>query len=164
MTAPLHRLRVVSPPGDPAEAVVELDGQPLDFVSRIELVLDADTSEATVRLSVPAAVLDLDMDAQAFVTAHAAQNEAMSEQPTAAEPCTATFLDVRGNLRRCTQTASHYDATLEPVWNTPLGPPEPGGWHSDGEATWIDTAHGATPHGEQADLGDAKSGPTTVRR
>jgi hypothetical protein len=51
---------------------VRVDGEQLLFVSRIELVLDAATREASVRLTVPAAMLDLDVDAAAFVTAHAA--------------------------------------------------------------------------------------------
>lgn len=70
-TAPQrHRLEVRCPSGNPSEATIHLDGQQLLFVSRIELVIDAQTREAAVRLTVPAAVLDLDVDAAAFVTAH----------------------------------------------------------------------------------------------
>jgi hypothetical protein len=150
VTGPRHRLKIVSPTVDPAHAVVTLDGKQLDFVSRIELVLDADTSEATVRLSVPAHFLDIDVDAQVFVTAHALEAAAASEPPTAA-PCTASLRDVTDNVRRCIQAASHYDETREPVWATPLGPPDPGGLHTDGDAVWYDHAPGATPHGAQAD-------------
>lgn len=146
MTGPRHRLKVTSPTGNPSQAVLELDGRQLDFVSRIELVLDADTGEATVRLSIPAATLHLDVDAQVLVTAHAPQEEAAAAAPTGG-PCTATLLDVMDNVRRCIQPAGHYDETREAVWPTPLGPPDPGGLHTDGQAVWYDWAHGATPHG-----------------
>lgn len=145
MTGAQHRLRIVSPTVDPAQAVITLDGRQLDFVSRVELVLDADTREATVRLSIPAAVLDIDADAQAFVTAHTLTADAGSA-PAADGPCTASLCDAFLNVRRCNQPAGHYDETREPVWPTPLGPPDPGGLHTDGEALWYDWAPGATPH------------------
>lgn len=49
---------------------IELDGQPLPFISRIELALDAD-GRSEARLTVPAAYLDIDADVAAFLTAHA---------------------------------------------------------------------------------------------
>jgi hypothetical protein len=65
-----HRLQIHCPNGSPAEATIRLDGEQLMFVSRIELVLDCATREVTARLTVPSEMLDLDMDAAAFVTAH----------------------------------------------------------------------------------------------
>lgn len=61
----------------PGTSTVELDGEPLTFISRIEVVLDANgTAEA--RLTVPGALLDVDADVQAFVTAHAPSEDAES--------------------------------------------------------------------------------------
>ncbi|MBM9509978.1 hypothetical protein [Actinacidiphila acididurans] len=79
-TAPRqHRLEVRCPSGNPSKATIHLDGQQLLFVSRVELVLDAQTREAAVRLTVPAAVLDLDVDAAAFVTAHSSDTPVPTE-------------------------------------------------------------------------------------
>lgn len=74
-----HRLELRCPDGNPSKATIHLDGEQLLFVSRVELVLDAATGEATARLTVPAAALDLDVDAAVFVTAHT------DEPPTSAE-------------------------------------------------------------------------------
>jgi|SRR5882672_4733671 len=75
------------------------------------------------------------------------QSEADPERLTATTaPCTASFRDVRGTVRACNQAAGHYDETREPAWPTPLGPPTPGGLHTDGESIWHDRADGATPH------------------
>lgn len=68
-----HRLTLRSD-GDPARAAIELDGEPLSFVSRVELVLDANGA-APVRLIVPGGVVDVDADVQAFVTANAAGDD-----------------------------------------------------------------------------------------
>jgi hypothetical protein len=71
-----------------------------------------------------------------------------SDRPAGA-PCTASFRDVRGTVRHCHQDAGHYDPEREPVWPTPLGPPDPGGHHTDGDAIWADHNHGATPHADR---------------
>lgn len=65
-----HRLELRCPTGNPSEATIHLDGEQLLFVTRVEIVLDGNTREATARLTVPASMLDLDVDAAAFVTAH----------------------------------------------------------------------------------------------
>lgn len=51
---------------------VELDGQPLTFVSRVEFVADAN-GHAAARLTIPAAILEVDAEVDAFVTAHSDQ-------------------------------------------------------------------------------------------
>jgi hypothetical protein len=143
MTTPFHQLRIASPPGDPALTTIELDGQLLNFVTRVELVLDTDTHEAAVKLTIPGALVDLDVDAAAFVAAHTPR-DTTAPDPDPPTACTATFLDARGNLRTCRQDAEHYDPGREPVWTDPLSA-TPGGWHTDGEAIWADHCHGATP-------------------
>jgi hypothetical protein len=65
-----HRFEVRCPSGNPSEAAIYLDGKQLLCISRLELVLDGQTGEAAVRLTVPAEYLDLDVDAAAFVAAH----------------------------------------------------------------------------------------------
>lgn len=70
-----HRLQIHCPNGSLSEATIRLDGEQLMFVSRIELILDGTTREATARLTIPAALLDLDVDAAAFITAHAEPGE-----------------------------------------------------------------------------------------
>jgi hypothetical protein len=72
MTQPERHRLVVRCDGDPTTATIELDGEPLTFVSRVELVLDVN-GQAEARLAVPAAILDIEADAVAFVTAHAEQ-------------------------------------------------------------------------------------------
>lgn len=65
-----HRLELRCPTGDPNSTTIYLDGEQLMFVRRVEFVLDAKTGEASAQLTVPAAMLDIDVDAAAFVTAH----------------------------------------------------------------------------------------------
>jgi len=65
-----HRLQLHCPNGNPSEATLHLDGEQIMWASRIEFVLDCNTRQATVRLTAPAALLDIDVDAAAFVTAH----------------------------------------------------------------------------------------------
>lgn len=61
--------RLVLRSTDNGSFTIELDGQPLRCVSRVVLVADANgTAEA--RLTVPAELLAVDADAEAFVTAH----------------------------------------------------------------------------------------------
>jgi hypothetical protein len=70
--------------GSPAQAAIELDGEPLSFVSRVELVLDANGA-AEVRITLPGELVDVDADVQAFVTAHAAGGDdesASTHEPT----------------------------------------------------------------------------------
>jgi hypothetical protein len=77
-----HRLEVRCPGGNPSTATIHLDGQQLLFVTRVELVLDGDTREAAVRLTVPAAMLDLDVDAAVFVTGHTDESAAPDAERT----------------------------------------------------------------------------------
>lgn len=72
MTSERHRLEVRCPDGDPSRATIHLDGEQLMFVSRVEFALDCDTGKATAKLTVPAPMLDLDVSAAAFITAHTA--------------------------------------------------------------------------------------------
>lgn len=58
---------------------VELDGQPLSFVSRVELAVDAQGC-GEARLSIPAEILDVEADVAAFVTAHSDQTD--DNEPT----------------------------------------------------------------------------------
>lgn len=48
---------------------VELDGQPLTFVSHVVLVADANGA-AEARLTVPGELVAIDAEAEAFITAH----------------------------------------------------------------------------------------------
>jgi hypothetical protein len=66
-----HRLEVRCPNGNPGQATIHLDGEQLTFVSRIEFVADCNTREVTAKLTIPGAYLDIDVDAAAFITAHA---------------------------------------------------------------------------------------------
>ena len=68
-----HRL-VIRHSGIPAATVVELDGKPLSFISRVELVVDA-RGHAEARLIVPGELVDLEADVEAFVLAHAASGD-----------------------------------------------------------------------------------------
>ncbi|MCI3277635.1 hypothetical protein [Streptomyces cylindrosporus] len=63
-----HRL-VVRSEGAPDTTTIELDGEPLSFVSRVELVVDA-RGHAEARIVVPGAIVDMEADAEAFVLAH----------------------------------------------------------------------------------------------
>lgn len=78
MTDERHRLEIRCPTGKPSEATIHLDGEQLLFVSCVELVLDCDTREATVQLTVPASMLDLSVDAAAFVSAYTPETEQAS--------------------------------------------------------------------------------------
>lgn len=78
-----HRLELRCPTGNPDQATIHLDGEQLLFVTRIELVLDGATREATARLTIPAAYLDLDVDVAAFVTAHTEPEQARAAAPMA---------------------------------------------------------------------------------
>ncbi|MFI1165634.1 hypothetical protein ACH4UM_18965 [Streptomyces sp. NPDC020801] len=76
-----HRL-VLRGSGDPATFTVELDGEPLTFVSRVELVVDA-RGAAEVRLTVPGALVETDADVEAFVAAHTpADDSGSTHEPT----------------------------------------------------------------------------------
>lgn len=70
--------------GRPARAVITLDGEPIAFASRIELSLDCHGA-STVCLTVPAGLVDIDVDVAAFVTAHAGPQP----HPSGLGPCTA---------------------------------------------------------------------------
>jgi len=69
MSANRHRLELRCPDGNPNRATIHLDGQQLLFVTRIELDFDCNGS-GDVKLTVPTALVDLDVDVAAFVTAH----------------------------------------------------------------------------------------------
>lgn len=64
-----RKQRLVLRSHDNGTFTVELDGQPLTFVSRVALIADADGT-AEVRLTIPRELLTIDADAEAFVTAH----------------------------------------------------------------------------------------------
>lgn len=81
---PDHHRLVLRGSGHPATYTVELDGEPLSFVSRVELVLDANGA-AEVRLTVPGALVETDVDVQAFVTAYTPTGDdgsASTHEPT----------------------------------------------------------------------------------
>lgn len=87
----------------------------------------------------------------ASINQYRAQEGVTRRSAATTAPCTATFRDVRGTIRACNKAAGHYDETREPIWPTPLGPPDPGGLHTDGESIWHDQAHGATPHEDESE-------------
>lgn len=65
------------------------------------------------------------------------------------DTCTATLGGPLGfGTAQCTQSAGHYDQTMEPVLGTDGWATDPGGWHWSGPKTavWADFADGATPH------------------
>lgn len=70
--------RLVLRSTDNGTFTVELDGQPLTFVSRVEFVAGAN-GRAEARLTVPAAILEVDAEVAAFVTAHSDQTD---DEPT----------------------------------------------------------------------------------
>lgn len=81
---PEHHRLVLRGQGDPSTYTVEVDGEPLTFVSRVELTLDANGA-AEVRLTVPGALVDTDVDVEAFVTAHTSAGDdgsASTHEPT----------------------------------------------------------------------------------
>lgn len=80
MTDIQHRLELRCSTGNPGRTTIHLDGKQLTFVSRVELVLDCNGG-GEVKLAIPAALLDLDVDAAAFVTAHADQPVVPAEEP-----------------------------------------------------------------------------------
>lgn len=144
-----HRLQIHCPNGSPSEATIRLDGEQLLFVSRFELVLDSATREATVRLTIPAEMLDLDVDAAAFITAYGETvSTAKADSGDAlTATCTASILAATAGqerLYRCTKTVGHYDGDEIP--NAHAEPPVTGGWHVDGDFVWSDRADGAFPH------------------
>jgi hypothetical protein len=125
---------------------IEIDGEPIMFVSHVELTVDG-RGYGEAKLTIPAALLDIDVDAAAFVTAHVGQDSAKVGQVVATSTgCTASFRDARGTVHHCIQDAGHYDPAREPIWATPTGPIDANGWHADAEAIWPDTSPGATPH------------------
>lgn len=65
-----HHLEIRSK-DHPLKRAVYLDGEELTFVSRVELVFDAD-GESSAVFTVPGELVDIDVDASAFITAHAA--------------------------------------------------------------------------------------------
>lgn len=81
MTAP-KRLQLTAN-GHPARVTLSLDGEPITFVSRLELSLDCN-GESTVCLTAPAELVDIDVDVAAFVTAHAGP----VPHPSGLGPCT----------------------------------------------------------------------------
>lgn len=85
--------------GNPAQAVIELDGEPLSFVSRLELVLDA-SGAAEVRLTVPGEIVDVDADVKAFVTAHAAggDDESASAHGLPPHPGDTVTVNIEGSV------------------------------------------------------------------
>ena len=70
-----RHLQVRCPSGDPSRATIHLDGKQLPFVSRIQITLDTQTGEAAATLTIPAALLDLDVDARALITSHSTSEE-----------------------------------------------------------------------------------------
>lgn len=131
-----HRL-VVRAPGNPRLATVELDGQQLTFVSRIEFTLDLN-GKSEAKLTVPVEFIDLDVDAAAFVTAHT------SEPP---QTCAATWTTGTLGAIRCAQPAGHYD---DGRGNKHLGY-RPGVASRHAACEWTDDDGGTIPHALLAD-------------
>ena len=78
-----HRL-VLRGSDHPATFTVELDGERLTCVSRVELVADAN-GRAEARLTVPSELVEMDVDVQAFVAAHTPTGDdgsASTHEPT----------------------------------------------------------------------------------
>src|SRR5689334_18426072 len=78
-----RRKRLTLRSQDNGTFTVELDGQPLTFVSRVELVVDA-RGGSEARLVVPAEIIETDVDVEAFVTAHSDQpdDSVSTHEPT----------------------------------------------------------------------------------
>jgi hypothetical protein len=64
-----HRLELRCPNGVPEQATIHLDGEPLTWVTRVELVLDCNSREVTAKLTAPGALIDMDVDVAAQVAA-----------------------------------------------------------------------------------------------
>lgn len=69
----------------PLRRAVYLDGEELTFVSRIELAFDAN-GESSAVITVPGELIDIDVDATAFVTAHTTEAEPTGLSPGAWDP------------------------------------------------------------------------------
>lgn len=75
-----HRL-VLRSGVNPGTMSIELDGEPIAFVSRVELVVDGD-GRGEAKLTIPAELFDLDVDASAFLAVRASRHSCTPRKTT----------------------------------------------------------------------------------